>query len=90
MEDKISCDLIKTLLPLFLCEGLREQFHNPPCSGLTGTYSKGPQIVGRDPNLGRETFDPGSRNNLNLHFKFSFLIRQNKCNHLLFCVLRFI
>jgi len=35
----------------------------------------GPQTVGRDPNLGLETFQ--SRNNLNLHFKFAILVRIN-------------
>jgi len=46
-------------------------------------------LVGRDPNLGRATFHEttGSRNNSNLHFKFTVLIKQNKCNHLLFDVL---
>jgi len=38
-------------------------------------YTRGPQIVGR------ETFHSGSRNNLNLHFEFVILIRQNKCDH---------
>jgi len=38
-------------------------------------YTRGPQIVGR------ETFHSGSRNNLNLHFKFVILIRQNECDH---------
>ena len=33
--------------------------------------------------------DPGSRNNLNLHFEFAIFIRQNKCNHLMFYALRF-
>jgi len=37
--------------------------------------TRGPQIVGRDPNLGPETFHSGSRNNLNLHFKFVILMR---------------
>jgi len=34
--------------------------------------------------------DSGSRNNLNLHFKFAIPIRQNQGNHLLFYVLSFI
>jgi len=41
-------------------------------------YTRGPQKVGRD------TFHPGSRKNFNLHFTFAVLIKQNKCNHLLF------
>jgi len=44
--------------------------------------SRGLQILNRDPNLGYETFHSWSRNNLNLHFKFAIVIRQNKCNHL--------
>jgi len=50
-------------------------------------HGRGPQIVGRDPNLGRETFHSGSRNNLN--FECAILIRQHKYNHLLFYVLSF-
>jgi len=38
-------------------------------------YTRGPQILGRDPNLGCENFHSGSRNNLNIHFKFAILIR---------------
>ena len=53
-------------------------------------YGRGPQIVGRDSNSGRETFHTGSRNNLNLHFKFAIIVRQNICNRLLFYVLSFI
>ena len=52
-------------------------------------YAKGPQIVGRDPNLCHETFHSGSWKNLILHFKFTILITQNKYNHLLFYVLSF-
>ena len=51
--------------------------------------ARGPRIVGRDPKLGREIFHFGSRNNLNLHIKFTILIRQNKCNHLLFLYAKF-
>jgi len=57
---------------------------------LSVLYDRGPQIVDCDPNLCRETFHSGSRNNLDLHFKFDIVIRQNKCNHLLFHVLSFI
>ena len=46
--------------------------------------ARGPQIVGRGPNLGRQTYHPVSWNNSNLRFKFSILIRQYKWNHLLF------
>ena len=55
-------------------------------------YTRGSQIVGRGPNFGCETFHLGSRNKLNLHFKFAILIRQNKCGYLglLFYVLSFI
>jgi len=38
-------------------------------------YTRGPHIVGRDPNLGCETLHSVSRNNLNLHFKFAILIK---------------
>jgi len=38
--------------------------------------------VDRDPNLSCETFYSGSRNNLDLHFKFAILTRENKCHHL--------
>jgi len=40
--------------------------------------------------VGRETFHSGSQNIFNLHFKFAILIKENKCNHLLFYVLSFI
>jgi len=42
-------------------------------------------------NLGREAFHSGPRNDLNLHMKFVIviLIRQNKCNHLLFLYAKF-
>ena len=52
-------------------------------------YTRVPQIVGRGPNLGRETLHSGSRNNLNLHSKFAILI---KCDNsgLPFHVLSFI
>jgi len=47
-------------------------------------HTRGPQIVGHDSHS-------GSRNKLNLHFKFAILFRQNKCYHLglLFYVLSF-
>jgi len=41
-------------------------------------YTRGPQIVGRAPSLGRKTFHSVSRNNLHFHFKFAILIRQKK------------
>jgi len=42
-------------------------------------------------NVGREVFHcAGSRNNVNLCFKFAIAIRQNKCNHLLLYMLSFI
>ena len=34
--------------------------------------------------------DSGSQNNLNAHFKYTILLRQNECNHLLLCVLSYI
>jgi len=54
--------------------------------------TRGPQIVGRDSNLGRETFNSGSRNNLHSHLKFYIPIKQNKCDYLglLLYVLSFI
>ena len=59
--------------------------HYDGCPTFNAIY-QGPQIVDR------ETFHSGSRNNLNFHFKFAILIRQNKCDHLglLFYVLSFI
>jgi len=44
----------------------------------------------KGPQLGRENFHSVSRNNSNLHFKFTILIRQNKWNHLLFYARSFI
>ena len=57
---------------------------------LSVFYVRGPQIVDCNPKLCRDIFHSGSRNNLDLHFKFAILIKQNKCNHLLFHVLSFI
>jgi len=52
-------------------------------------YTRVPQLVGRDPNLGREILHSASRNNLNLYFKFAFLIKSDNLG-LLFHVLSFI
>jgi len=49
------------------------------------SFNQGPQS-GLRPNIG---FHSELRNNLNIDFGFSTLIRQNKWNHLLFYVLRF-
>ena len=80
----IKCEAVKFVKPL-----MYSHFSESRDTCYVDDTS-GPQRMRRDPNLGGETFHSGSRNNINLHFKLAILIRQNKCNRLLFYVLSFI